>query len=271
MTKYLDDWARSLLCDPISKSPVSFDFFKTVNGVADARVFLKNTFGYNEWFIGQDKYESWWASGSGYENKVKAYRDEVNYDRPVYEHFKLTGDILDVGGGLGTVREFLGQNARFISIDPFIGAPFCIPDAKSEAYHCLSRDFNFIGGMAEFLPFRSNSFDWVHMRSMLDHVQVPDLALIEAFRVLKPGGSLLVGLLCEGGKSGKKSTTRFIKDCIKHVLEFLGIEKYKDFHTWHPSYSNLLQLIGENGFKITESYWQPYWVDQVVYVLAKKI
>lgn len=34
----------------------------------------------------------------------------------------------------------------------------------------------------------------VHMRSMLDHVQVPDLALLEAHRVLRLGGRVLVGL-----------------------------------------------------------------------------
>ena len=33
----------------------------------------------------------------------------------------------------------------------------------------LSRPLNFIGAMAEFLPFKDGTFDWVHMRSMLDH------------------------------------------------------------------------------------------------------
>ena len=34
------------------------------------------------------------------------------------------------------------------------------------------------------------SVDTVHMRSMLDHVQVPDLAILEAHRVLKKNGQL---------------------------------------------------------------------------------
>jgi len=54
--------------------------------------------------------------------------------------------------------------------------------AITPAYPCLDQHLNFIAACAEFLPLQSNSFDWVHMRSMLDHVQSPDLALMEAHR-----------------------------------------------------------------------------------------
>lgn len=57
-------------------------------------------------------------------------------------------------------------------------------------YNCLNAPLNFIGATAEFQPFVSGAFDWVHMRSMLDHVQVVDLALIEANRVLKADGKI---------------------------------------------------------------------------------
>jgi len=269
-TKYLDDWASSILSDPITKERCSIDNFKLVRGIIDARVFMKNTFGYNDWEIGQDAYELWESSGTGYKNEVRRYKNEIDYDKSIYENFKLKGDILDVGGGTGTVREFLDKEVRYISVDPFIDAVFKIPKAKIEAYKCLNEQFNFVGSLAEFIPFQSKSFDWVHMRSMLDHVQVPDLALKEAYRVLKPNGSLLVGLSVEGGRSGKKPLFNLTKDLIKIILELMGINKYKDFHTWHPTYNNLLKLITDNGFIVKESFWQPYWKDQVVYVLAQK-
>ena len=85
---------------------------------------MKNTFGYSDWEIGQDAYEVWEASGTGYKNEVTQYKKEIAYDRPIYENFKLKGDILDVGGGTGTVREFLDRDARYISVDPFIDAVF---------------------------------------------------------------------------------------------------------------------------------------------------
>ena len=66
----------------------------------------------------------------------------------------------------------------------------------------LEPPLNFIAATAEFQPFVEGSFDWVHMRSMLDHVQVSDLALLEAKRVLKPTGHVLIGLYVDGVKSG---------------------------------------------------------------------
>ena len=74
------------------------------------------------------------------------------------------------------------------------------------------------------------------MRSMLDHVQVPDLALKEARRVLKDDGSILIGLSVEGGKMGKKSN-RFIKDTVKEALA-LFYRKYKD----HTLFTQLSQF-----------------------------
>lgn len=265
-SEFIDSWVLSLLANPVTKLPASPEKFETVDGILDARVYLKNSFGYSGWSAGQDVYESWEASGEGYDNQFQAYKAEIEYDAPVYDQFKISGDVLDVGGGAGTVREFLPKDCRFISIDPFIDAPFKIPKPRLDAYQCLSTKLNFLGAMAEFLPFQASNFDWVHMRSMLDHVHVPDLALLEAHRVLRDDGKLLVGLYIEGGKSGEIPKAKRFKD----FLESIGLRKKKDFHTWHPTYVNLVKLIEDNGFKVRDSYWQPHWKDKVVYIQAEK-
>jgi SAM-dependent methyltransferase len=182
----------------------------------------------------------------------------------------MRGRVLDCGGGAGSVREFLPDELEFVSTDPWLYAPVANSAARKTAYSCLNRPFNFVGAMAEFQPFIANSFDWVHMRSMLDHVQVVDLALLEARRVLKPGGRILVGLYVDGGKNGVVSLERRLKDAIKAGLEFFGIDRWKDHHIWHPTYKNLLKLITDNGFSIEDTYWQPKWKDMVCYVSAKK-
>ena len=268
--RHLDEWVVNILTDPVLKKSRLPHDFQTINGIIDARVFLKNTYGFTDWKIGQDFYEKGESSGAGYNNQVEAYKKEIDFDRPIYQHFKMKGDILDLGGLTGNVREFLSEDTRLVSVDPFIDGIFQIPSARKEAYTCLSRPLNFISALAEFIPFQEDSFDWVHMRSMLDHVQVPDLALKEAYRVLKPDGKLLVGLYVEGGKSGRKPMVHLIKDVIREVLGWFRINRFKDFHTWHPTYVNLLKLITDNGFEVQDSYWQPYWKDQVVYVLASK-
>ena len=201
---------------------------------------------------------------------VEQFRHEIDGDRPTYEHFQIKGYVLDVGGWIGLIREFLPSDVKFISIDPFIQCIYRIPEARKAVYQCLSRPLNFIGAMAEFLPFKDGTFDWVHMRSMLDHLQVPDLALLEANRVLKKNGSLLIGMSVEGGRSGTKPIVQRVKESLKMSLDFVGIDRFGDHHMQHPTYENLVKMIEDAGLIIEDIYWQPKYVDQVVYIRARK-
>ena len=268
---FTDSWVTEVLAHPISKQHVSEAIFPKARGIIDARILLRNTFGFENWSKGQRSYERLVRSGGAIqENNVKGYQDEIEYDRPIYEHFCMSGKVLDVGGGVGTLREFLSDSVLYLSVDPYLAGPYEIPKPKVDAYSCLRTHLNFIGGVAEFLPVTSEEFDFVHMRSMLDHVQVPDLVLLEARRVLKPDGRLIVGIYVEGGKSGRKTLNRLVRDQITHSLSAIGIERFSDHHTWHPTLSNLVKLIGDNGFVIEDQYWQPQWNEQVVYIQAKK-
>ena len=262
----LEPWVITILADPITKVSIAPDHFPCKNGVLDARVFLKNTYGYTTWAEGQNEYEAHGVVKSS----VEQYQREIEYDRPVYAHYTMNGRILDSGGGAGTVREFLPPEAEFISVDPWDEAPFEKSVARKQAYSCLNRPVNFIAAASEFLPFISQSFDWVHMRSMLDHVQTPDLALLEAGRVLRPEGRLLIGTYVEGGKSGIVPTKKRAKDLVKAGLAAAGINRWKDHHVWHPTYKALTKLVSDNGFVIDDTYWQPQWNDMVCYVCARR-
>ena len=264
----LEPWVISILADPVSKQPCQPDAFNSSQGVIDARVFLKNTHGYRDWVEGQYFYEGEFSVKDVM--TVEAYKSEINYDRPIYQHYLMAGRILDCGGGAGSVREFLTDDVEIVSTDPWLQAPFAISNERKEAYKCMSRQLNFIGATAEFQPFIAGSFDWVHMRSMLDHVQLADLAVLEASRVLKPGGRVLIGLYVDGGKSGIISFSHRVKNLIKSGLELLGFDRWKDHHIWHPTYKNLLKLLADCGFKIEDTYWQPKWKDMVCYVCARK-
>jgi hypothetical protein len=99
---------------------------------------------------------------------------------------------------------------------------------------------------------------------------VVDLALLEAKRVLKSNVCVLIGLYVSCGKRGVISLEHLIKDSIKSVLEFFGVERWKYHHIRHPTYQNLLKLITDNGLEIEDTYWQPQWKDMVCYVSAQK-
>ncbi|MCH9054834.1 hypothetical protein L5220_02675 [Synechococcus sp. PCC 6716] len=94
--------------------------------------------------------------------------------------------------------------------------------------------------------------------------------MLEANRVLKKGGRVLVGLYVEGGRSGVATLKQRAKSWIKASLSFVGIQRWKDHHLWHPTYKELLKLITDNGFIVEDTYWQPYWNDMVCYVCAIK-
>lgn len=181
----------------------------------------------------------------------------------------MSGRVLDVGGHAGTVRHFLPNDTAFVSVDPFIDWKRSIPPQKREAYPYLNQHLNFIAACAEFLPFQAGVFDWVHMRSMLDHAHSPDLALMEARRVLKPDGGLVVGLYVDGGKSGRRTLDRKLKEIVRSVLVSIGVTRYKDHHTFHPTFANLKKIIVDNGFRVEDVFWQPQWNDTVCYITAR--
>jgi ubiquinone/menaquinone biosynthesis C-methylase UbiE len=103
---------------------------------------------------------------------------------------------------------------------------------------------------------------------MIDHVHSPDLALIEARRVLKSGGKLVIGLYVDGGKTGRRPLDRKIKELARPILVAAGFKRFKDHHVFHPTFANLQKLITDSGFSITDVYWQPAWRDQVCYISA---
>jgi ubiquinone/menaquinone biosynthesis C-methylase UbiE len=136
-----------------------------------------------------------------------------------------------------------------------------------KTYPFMMNQFNFVCSFAEHLPFKSMSFDIVHMRSCIDHFLNPVLALNEAYRVLKKNGSIVIGMYVEGGKSGIQGK---IKNYIKDLLGNIGIDRFKDYHVWHPTYSELVSLIEESNFVVEKEVWQPGYNDTVVYLQYKK-
>src|ERR1041385_6492293 len=97
----LDEWVIGILADPITKLPSTPEQIGMCNGVIDARRYLRNTAGFSTWTDGQRFYETW------SERTVEDYRAEIGGVAPVYDHVRMTGRVLDVGGGAGTVRHFL--------------------------------------------------------------------------------------------------------------------------------------------------------------------
>ena len=156
-------------------------------------------------------------------DKRTQYLDEIDSVKEIYDdEFQLSGSILDVGGHVGKLRHFLPENnGVYVSVDPFWNSFQDIerqPDLL-DVYPCINEACNFMATQAEYLPFKPKSFDWVHMRSVIDHFADPYLAFKEAYRVLRPGGQLLIGLAIVEKMTARHSRKKrnLLSKCVKKV------------------------------------------------------
>jgi ubiquinone/menaquinone biosynthesis C-methylase UbiE len=109
-----------------------------------------------------------------------------------HEEFKyLTGgldftekSLLDVGAGYGSDSLRYSLKGAKITALEYSPSMFAIGRA-------LRPEFNWVGGSADQLPFKDNSFDFVVAHNSLHHHLNPLKSLIEMLRVLKVGGTLI--------------------------------------------------------------------------------
>jgi demethylmenaquinone methyltransferase/2-methoxy-6-polyprenyl-1,4-benzoquinol methylase len=94
---------------------------------------------------------------------------------------------LDVAVGTGAVArsavEIVGETGSVIGLDPSIGM-------LKQTVAAIRLPV--IQGVAERLPFPDGRFDFLSMGYALRHVADLDVTFAEYFRVLKPGGALLI-------------------------------------------------------------------------------
>lgn len=231
--------------------------------------------------------ERWQASV----DDLGTYLNEIESVKEIYtREFGITGRVLDVGGSQGRLRHYLDLDSvrLFVSVDPFIDAFRSLRSRLNllRAYPQLTEPCNFLACFAEHLPFRRGSFDWVHMRSVLDHLWDPYLAIKEAYRVLHRDGSLLVGLTVRGG-AGAEMQGRKQATLPAQILKKIGREgvrgvaraararltsrlgEHRD-HTFHWSYDDVVDLLDRCGLAVAKEHWQKPPYSTCVYLLARK-
>jgi ubiquinone/menaquinone biosynthesis C-methylase UbiE len=141
--------------------------------------------------------EYWSKYAPGYDQPSFFYainfrRDNEPYVLPLLQEIKNNGGkTLEVGCGLGVdTYWFYNNGCDITSID--------IAQANVDYVNTILPNANVFWGDAEKLPFYKEHFDTYYSFGVLHHT--PDIrkAISEAYRVLKPGGKIIIMLYHKG-------------------------------------------------------------------------
>jgi SAM-dependent methyltransferase len=148
--------------------------------------------------------------------------------RAAIPHVRPQSRVCDIGCGLGA-RFLYGAQSRIgfgVGIDDqVLAAPTGI---------CVVR-----GDITQGLPFRAEQFDHAIMLAVLEHLANPEPLLCDIYRILAPGGSLIM------------TWPQALLDPALHLLHAAGLiskEMESDEHQDRVPVSELLSILAGIGF-----------------------
>jgi ubiquinone/menaquinone biosynthesis C-methylase UbiE len=137
---------------------------------------------------------------------------------------KKNAKLLEIGCGAGRILTSIRERDQHINLSGIDLSHSQIKEAKGLS---KGKNINFYQGNCEKLPFKSNSFDYVIIMDLLEHIDHPERALAEVQRVLKKGGQLYASVPAEG----TRGSIYWISEKIfrKHFKEIVvgHIQRYR--------------------------------------------
>ncbi len=128
-----------------------------------------------------EQYENW------FEQNKAVYHSELQAIQAVWPVKERSLEI-----GVGTGR-FAGP----------LGIGFGLDPSEAMLVHARKRGIHVVSGIAEKLPFADKTFDTILIVMTICYVDDVIATLRETNRVLKPGGSVIIGFLDRASKIGR--------------------------------------------------------------------
>jgi ubiquinone/menaquinone biosynthesis C-methylase UbiE len=132
-------------------------------------------------------------------DRVKEY--DANYEavklaQPILQHIRLHGlkspQILDIGTGTGRLPIALFRQSQFNGLITAIDLSPRMLALAQQQLHAYADRMTFLLRNAQVLPFATAHFDVVTCLEAIEFFADPNGALQEMYRVLRPGGFLLI-------------------------------------------------------------------------------
>ena len=158
------------------------------------------------------------------------------------------GRVLEVGCGAGYFLR------RYVEKKPHLD--FYAVDISKKAIKLAKEKLpkvKFINADAHKLPYPGNYFDGVISKQVLEHLERPERALEESYRVLKRGGRLYLETPVE--------VDQIIIPPPRLTDKYQG-------HIQHFSKNNILPMLKKAGFKVDNYYYSGFLYDQVLNYLC---
>ncbi|MBN1824804.1 MAG: class I SAM-dependent methyltransferase [Candidatus Eisenbacteria bacterium] len=157
------------------------------------------------------------GSGSPFERHAEEYDGWFDRRREIFRAeretiarlFPAAGRGLEIGAGTG----------RFAAA---LGVPFGVDPSPAMAAAARRRGVSVVLGRGESLPFRSGVFDRALIVTVLCFARDPAALLVEARRVLRPGGALALGLLDRDSPAGRRRDASRKKHLFYREARFLS-------------------------------------------------
>lgn len=152
--------------------------------------------------------------------------------------------VLDVGCGTGRLSMFFAEHNRVTGVD--------IQNNNTAAH----ANFTFIESDAEALPFPAQHFDVVVTFDVIEHVEHELPFMQEIYRVLRPGGEVLLGTPNRDRLS--HALRRLVGQSVVYPLD-LGTDPFvgRCIHLREYTAGDLRSLAAKVGFQ--QSTTLPFW------------
>jgi len=173
-----------------------------------------------------ERYDHW------FEDHPAVYESELAAVRAALPD--SSGHGMEIGIGTGRFAVPLGIK---VGVEP--------ADAMRQA--AIARGLDVLEGTGEVLPFKNGIFDFALMVTTICFLDDPPRAFDEAFRVLKPGGLMIVGFVDRESPIGKAYESRkgeslfyreahfFTVNDVVSIMKNAGFDNFSFYQTlFHP-------------------------------------